>query len=100
MKAIFSILLLTSIILLQSQPASAWEDRLRYMRQLDTKKNVDRLIRTRECRGCYLKGANLRGYDLSDVKIENAQLDYATWSNGERCQPGSIGRCKTESEEN
>lgn len=77
----------------------AWEDRLRYLRSLDVQKNQKRVIETKECRGCYLRGANFRGYDLSDADLEGAVLDRAIWTDGSICQQGSIGQCKKADEE-
>ena len=76
------------------QAAFGWEPRLRELRAYDVTKNRARLLETRECRGCYLRGAMLLNYDLRDVDITNADLSGATWTDGEICLPGSIGFCK------
>lgn len=38
------------------------------------KENVDKLIKTNSCRGCYLSGVNLNRVDLSDADLEGADL--------------------------
>lgn len=36
-----------------------------------------------------LKGANLKGTNFSGAKLSNA-----TWTDGKKCKPGSMGKCK------
>jgi len=38
------------------------------------KENLDKLIKTNSCRGCYLSGLNLNRIDLSDADLEGADL--------------------------
>lgn len=45
-------------------------------------------------RSCVLSDWDLRGTDLRDTNLSNVNLDGATWSNGRKCGPGSIGICK------
>jgi uncharacterized protein YjbI with pentapeptide repeats len=40
--------------------------------------HVQRLLETRECRGCNLEGANLDRMNLEDVNLENANLERAS----------------------
>lgn len=41
-----------------------------------------------------LKDAHLDGAKLDGAKLDGAKLDGATWTNGKKCAPGSIGVCK------
>ena len=45
----------------------------------ENKDDVKRLLETKQCPICDLRGAN---------------LDGATWTDGRICRPGSIGVCK------
>ena len=81
------------------QTVFGWEPRLRHLRSYDVQKNRARLLETRECRGCFLRGAVLVDFDLRDVDIQNADLQGAIWVDGERCIIGSIGYCKKASKE-
>lgn len=38
------------------------------------KENLDKLIKTNSCRGCYLSGLNMNRIDLSDADLEGADL--------------------------
>jgi len=41
-----------------------------------------------------LRGANLSGAKMTNVVWSGALFDGATWVDGRRCGPGSIGKCK------
>ncbi len=41
-----------------------------------------------------LTGANLKGANLKGTNFAGAKLGNATWADGKKCQPGSIGKCK------
>ncbi|WP_052507470.1 pentapeptide repeat-containing protein [Desulfonatronovibrio magnus] len=41
-----------------------------------------------------LPGADLSGADLSGADLSGADLNMAWWTDGRRCDYGSIGRCK------
>ena len=86
--------------------------------------DLDKLLETKECKGCDLSGALLYGEDLSgadlvganllaaqmpganlsdanlsganlhQADLTNANLIWATWNDGRRCAEGSIGECK------
>lgn len=48
-----------------------------HISSLNTQKQVEKLLETRECPGCDLKNANLQGADLSGVNLEGANLEDA-----------------------
>ena len=79
--------------------AQAWEPRLRHLRQLDVGKNVEQLLQLKRCRFCYLRGANLKGYDLWDADFTGADLSDVIWMDGRKCRVGSIGKCLPPKEE-
>ena len=86
--------------------------------------DLDKLLETKECKGCDLSGALLYGEDLSGADLRganllaaqmpganlsdanlsganlhqadltNANLIWATWTDGRQCSEGSIGECK------
>lgn len=41
-----------------------------------------------------LRGANLSGAQMTNVDWNDARFDGATWLDGRRCGPGSIGKCR------
>ncbi|MBA4417234.1 MAG: pentapeptide repeat-containing protein [Syntrophus sp. (in: bacteria)] len=41
----------------------------------------------------YLREANLNGAILSNVNLTGADLSEATWTNGSKCDKGSINQC-------
>ncbi len=47
-----------------------------------------------DLRGADLRGADLRNAYLADNKWEGAYLTGAIWTDGRKCGPNSIGRCK------
>ena len=92
--------------------------RLHALNKLDVEKNRATLLRTNQCRGCYLAYAKLAGVDLSYADLRRANLigaslsratlyradlsganfaganfSGAQWVDGSICQTGSIGRC-------
>ena len=90
----YRLFLLVILIVCSTVPAFAWEGRLKALRELDVKKNIEQLIQTNSCPGCYLRGAYLYGIDLKRANLRGADLTNATWTNGVRCGKGSIGVCK------
>lgn len=46
-----------------------------------------------QLRDASLEGADLRGADLAQTDLRGVQLENATWVDGTRCGPGSVGRC-------
>lgn len=64
---------LTVLIILLAAGATAYF----YISLLNTQKQVEKLLATRECPGCNLKNANLQGADLSGVNLEGANLENA-----------------------
>ena len=40
-----------------------------------------------------LRGANLHGANLTRTILIQAKLDGATWTDGRKCAPGSVGEC-------
>jgi len=85
--------LVFGLYLVLNAESSTWEPRLRPLKSMDVKANVDRIHRLGECRFCYLRGANLRNIDLEGVDLTGANLEGVVWSDGTRCQRGSVGRC-------
>ncbi|OGG99207.1 MAG: hypothetical protein A2600_05960 [Candidatus Lambdaproteobacteria bacterium RIFOXYD1_FULL_56_27] len=94
LRGLFLALVLGLYLLLNLPAESAtWEPRLKPLSRVDTKANFDRVLRTGECRGCYLKGANFRNIDLTGTDLAGAELEGAIWTDGTVCQAGSVGRC-------
>jgi len=42
----------------------------------------------------YLNDANLTGANLADADLTDAELSGALWTNGRKCQKGSVKECK------
>lgn len=40
------------------------------------------------------RGAKLSGAQMTNVELVDALFDGATWMDGRRCGPGSVGKCK------
>ena len=47
-------------------------------------------------RSATLRNANLYGAKIGGANFTGADLTDATWTNGKKCQQGSIGHCKTQ----
>jgi len=92
LRGLFMALVMALYLVLNAQSAT-WEPRLRPLVQMDVQANRDRLLRTGECRGCYLRRANFRNIDLTGMDYSRANLEGATWTDGTVCQVGSIGKC-------
>lgn len=50
--------------------------------------DLQKLKATGRCPGCNLENADLRAANLLD-----ANLSFATWTDGSKCQVGSVGTC-------
>jgi len=85
--------LVMGLYLILNAHASTWESRLKPLEQMDVKANRDRLLRTGECRGCYLRRANFKNIDLTGMDYSRADLVGAVWTDGTVCQVGSVGQC-------
>ena len=84
-----SLLLFLSVFLLMATANTA---------QAFYKKDLAKLKKTKTCVKCDLSGANLKGSNLSKVKLLNtvakyANLTGASWPNHKKCKKGSIGKC-------
>ena len=70
--------------------------------------DVQKLKTTNQCPNCDLSGASLRetnlsganltmanlsGANLSKSYMSGAKLNGATWTDGSKCQEGSVGQC-------
>ncbi|MEN6467886.1 MAG: pentapeptide repeat-containing protein [Smithella sp.] len=60
--------------------------------------DLQKLKATGRCPGCNLenadlRAANLHGADLSAANLLDANLSFATWTDGSKCQVGSVGTC-------
>ena len=56
---------------------------------------IGAILKQADLTGARLNHADLTHADLRYARIQDAVLDGATWVNGQRCGPDSIGRCLT-----